>query len=129
MSKERADYITRDFLEGRSPSMTVESTLKAVNAMVQSDPRLGDRVSWDSLLVLLLDCYAEMKAKVQRQLGISGPWVTLPEMQRALGKEPRWLEQQTQLVNEVGLEDGDKLRTESVLSALVDLRIYKCQTC
>jgi hypothetical protein len=98
--------------------------LKSVEALVKSD-RGGDRVSWDGLLFVLLELYSEMKAKLQRLLGVSSLLLTLQEAQVFLDKEPRWRDQCALVLSEISLDDNEKVRLDALLSALLDQKVYK----
>jgi len=117
--------VARDFLEERLAPFGIDRALKSVEALVKADSKGGERVSWDSLLLVLLDVYIELKAKLQRLLGGPGPFLSLQEVQTLLDKEPRWRDQQTLVLSEVSIEDNEKLRLDSLLSVLLDLRVYK----
>ena len=124
LSKERAEYVSRDFLEGRLSAVGLEMALKSVEALVKPD-RGGDRVSWDGLLFVLLELYSEMKVKLQRLLGVPGLLLTLQEVQAALDKEPRWRDQRALVLSEISLDDNEKVRLDTLLSALLDQKVYK----
>lgn len=97
----------------------------SVEALVKADSKGGERVSWDGLLLVLLEVYIELKTKLQRLLGDPGPFLSLQEAKALLEREPRWRDQLTLVLSEVSLEDSEKLRLDSLLSVLLDLRVYK----
>lgn len=124
VTAERAFYLTREFLADRLSSTGVDAIMKTVEiTLAKTDPR-GDRIGWDSLLTLLLDVYQDLKTKLTRLLGSPGPFFTLQEAKVLLSQKSHWREQQDAVLSEAGAED-DKVRLDALLSALVDLRVFR----
>ena len=61
MSRERAEAVAHDFLEEHLAQLGIGRALKSVEALVKADSKGGERVSWDSLLLVLLDVYIELQ--------------------------------------------------------------------
>ena len=136
VSVERAEHVSKAFLEGKVPSARLEEVLKSLSRLVVRSEAVSlrvqiDKVSIDSLLTLLLHQYQATK----RHIHTTMQWpvtdtLTWKEAEDLVSRYFRWRELlplvQKELALYVDLAEGERtVRMETLLSVLLDLGVYK----
>ena len=136
VSLERAEYVTKTFLEGKIQYMRLEELLKSLSRLVVRSEAISlraaiDKVSIDSLLTLLLSQYQEVKRNIRSLMQWpEAEQVSWKEAEDLLSRCLRWRDQlplvQRELSLYVDASDGEKMvRMDTLLSVLFDLNVYK----
>lgn len=136
VSLERAEHVTKTFLEGKIASNRLEEVLKSLSRLAIRSEAISlraqiDKVGLDSLLTLLLDQYQAAKRQIHSTMQWPNtdllPWKEAEDLvSRCFRWRELWPLVQKELSLYVDPAEGEKtVRMDTLLSALLDLGVYR----